>query len=275
MPGQMRLTVFFQSGTYGWTETLFPGVADGDYAAAVGAGSAYCAMRQGLLAAGAGTAPVIVGFRVSDDTIFRDALVQLFQPPLAGTFSGVPETPFSACLVRLVAGPLWRRPLYLRGIPSTIVRDDGSYNPIPTWIGQINLLRNMLVGPPAYRVKTTVASPPSQIFRIQSLTPPNNVTTLLPTGFIPNQLIVVKGASRHRNPIGLHSVGPLIIGNSFTLNGVDLPADYVYFPILSLGVQAKNINYQPILAINDERITERKTGRPFGLPRGRRSPVRV
>jgi hypothetical protein len=275
MAGQMRLTVFFQSGTYGWTETLFPGVPDGDYGAAIAAANIYCPVRQGLLAAGAGTAPVIVGYRVSDDTIFRDALVQFFQPPLAGSFSGVPETPFSCCLVRLVAGPLWRRPLYLRGIPSTIVHDDGSYNPIPTWVGQINLLRNLLVGPPAYRVKSTVTSPPQPIVRIQSIAPPNNVTTLTPMGLVPHQLIVIKGPSRHRNPVGLQIVGPIIVGNSFTLTGVDLPADYVYTPLLSLGAQIKALDYHPIVSVNDERITERKTGRPFGLPRGRRSPIRV
>ena len=110
----MKAQIFFQAGDFGWTETWWPNVTPGDYTAAVAWCNAYVPVRQGLLVAGDADFPCITGFRVSDDSIFRDVLVQLFQPPLLGTATGPGESVFTALLIRLVSGPLWRRPLYLR-----------------------------------------------------------------------------------------------------------------------------------------------------------------
>lgn len=270
MAGQMRITLFFQQGDYGWTESYFP--PSTDYTSATAFANLLAPIRVGLLAAG-GSTPVMTGYRVSDDTVFRDALVQFFQPPLQGALSGNPLHPTTCLLLRLTATPLVRRPLYARGIPDSLMRADGSYIPGPA-LGAVNTLRNFLKGPPAWLVKTSLTSPLAQIFRLGNVTAPNNFTTIQPHGFNANDTVIVKGTSRHRNPVGIWKVGPGPGITTFTLVGVDLPADYAYVP-LSLGVQLKTFTYQGITIVNDERITERATGRPFGVPRGRRSPHRV
>ena len=156
------------------------------------------------------------------------------------------------------------------------MNDETFYTPTPGWLGLINQLRNFVLGSQGLAsIRTTVLSPPGPVVPIQAITPPNNFTTVAAHGFMAGDRVIIKGSSRRRNPTGIWTVGPTPGATTFTLTGVDLPADYVYYPVLSLGAQAKIVAYKPINFLQDERITERKTGRPFGAPRGRRSPHRV
>jgi hypothetical protein len=275
MAGQMRATIFFQDGDFGWTESFFPTVGLGDYAGAQTWAQQYAAVRLPLLCSLQGLGPVMLGYRVSDDTLFRDALVTLIQPPAPGGFSGQPASCFTALLVRLRAAPLFSRPLYLRGLPGSIIDVRTQYNPIPAWLGLFQSFRGFLLGQTGVNVKTTITDPPQRLFKISTINTPNLITTLAPHGFNAGDLVVIKGPARRHNPVGLWTVGPTPGLTTFTLNGCDLPADYVYSPPLSLSAQLKITSYKQVVSVIDERITERKTGRPFGAPRGRRSPHKV
>lgn len=277
--GQMRVTVFFEAGEYGWTETLFP--ATTDYNQAQTMATAYCNVRAPLMASGSAPAPGIIAFRVSDDSLFRDAFDQFFQPPLIGSASSGPLHPTTALLLRLTATALVRRPIYIRGIPADIMDNAGNYVPNFVTSGLINTYRNFLLATPGWKIRTTVSSPPRTIYSLASIVPPNSFTTTAPNGFNAGDVVIVKGSSRNRNPVGLWKVGPGPGLTNFILTGVDLPSNYTYVAG-SLGVQLKipatgltDLNYLAITEVTDERLTERRTGRPFGQPRGRRSPHRV
>lgn len=272
-----RITVFFQEGEYGWTETLFNSA--GSYLTLQLQANAYSAARQMLLCGGTpGFGPTIIGWRVSDDTVFRDAFVNFYQPPLAGLFTGTALHPTTALLMRLTATELSRRPLYLSGIPAEIMDANANYFPTPAWTVAINTFKTFITNG-NWQVKGQLGPTEPAALALSGINAPNLFVTQNAYPFVApadlGKVVRVRGRRINGNPVGLHRILNLTPPNGLTLAGVDLPADYHYSPPLSCSIQLQVAEYQTIQFCSDERLTERRRGRPFGLPRGRKSPVRA
>jgi hypothetical protein len=272
-----RITVFFEEGEYGWTETLFNSA--GSYLILQLQANAYCAARQQILTGGTpGFGPTIIGWRVSDDTVFRDAFVNLYQPPLAGLYSGTALHPTTALLLRLTATELSRRPLYLSGIPQDIMDANGNYFATPAWMIAMNTFKTFISNG-NWQVKGQLGAGEPVAFPLANIVAPNNFIAQGALPFVApgdlGKVLRVRGRRVNRNPIGLFKILTIEPPNGVHLAGVDLPADYTYHPPLSCSLQLQTAQYNTITTCSDERLTERRRGRPFGGPRGRKSSVRL
>jgi hypothetical protein len=267
-----RITAFFQQGTYGWSETIFNTAPD--YGTLLAAGLTYATQRAGFLGDGA----FLTEIRVSDDALYRDAFVRYFDPPLngktgpAGPNQALP--PNVALLLRLTSTEIYRRPLYMRGIPANIVDLHGKYAPTPAWTAGLNAFSVFLTTGSWQVLATQRTGLPTDRHALFQVSAPNNFTLTPPAPALAIGTVVrILGSSRNHNPVGLRKVVS-IAGLIYGLSGVDLPADYVYVPG-SLSLEIVNRITTTITQVQPETITRRATGRPSGAPRGRRSAVRV
>lgn len=128
----IRCTFMFRAPDYGWSETIYNNA--NTLAAARTQAKTLGDKRFLLLGNPSGNInnPKLIsgsakldGIRVSDDSIKGDSLVEVYGP--SSGFSngfGVPCDPMQTCLlVRLEAGTLHRRSLYLAGLPDDYVED--------------------------------------------------------------------------------------------------------------------------------------------------------
>lgn len=119
MPTNFKCNLFFGQGTYGWSETYYR--EEESYNACLEALDKLREKRIALLAKGASC----IGSRVSDDAFQNDG--QVLEPPNVPVEqvndpneAGV-DQPWTCLLLRLQAGPVYRRQLYIRGIPDEAV----------------------------------------------------------------------------------------------------------------------------------------------------------
>jgi hypothetical protein len=119
-----KITIFFDAEARtvgsGWTETWYsPAV---DYSVLLSQAMDYVKVRKELLGIGA----TIIAVRVSDDTVFRDALTRAVQGKdgFGNTYVNAgpdDHDPVQVSLLcRIEAGPLYRRSLMLSGLPDSV-----------------------------------------------------------------------------------------------------------------------------------------------------------
>jgi hypothetical protein len=288
VPSNIRATLFFTSDKYGWSETFFK-VAD-DLQAVLEDAVRMAVNRIRLC----GTNVELDYVRVSDDDIRRDSLVA--QPNLTAQLKksvrdvldvggegakpkeqkinvAAPDPadqPYSAILLRMEAGPLYRRPMYLRGCPdSIIVNPPGPVQPkewgdmFRRWVEFLKgnawgfKVLNRDVGNPA---KPITASPGVAPFQL----------TVAAHGLVQGQRVTVEDIKGEGAvPHGAFTID-VVDPNTIRLRGTT--GAFTYDRGGTVRLRVYKVATISSIIIRGE--TTRRTGRPFDSPRGRRRTAR-
>jgi hypothetical protein len=266
MPSVTRITLFFELGDTGWSESYHTGLDPTIFAfpSLIGQLMAY---RQAMLS----NKVQIVDVRVSDDLLFRDIGYVTSLTPAQGVLVGRTAAPTTALLLRMYGGPppyRYFRNLFLRGLPSTVV--DGR-----AYTGATNLIFNAAVNAFAFFLTGGLFS-----IKVKDITPPlseivssdavGNIVTLSPVaGIALLSHVQIYGVPRSFLKRRAYRVGVLTDPQHFNL----FPwGGQVLHNVGKIRVSADTL--VPLTKVSIERITERRVGRPFGVPVGRRPPVR-
>lgn len=274
-----KVNYFFKLDEAGWSETFYtPDLADAGVA--LDRARTLVVPRVRLLANDhlASINPRLAEVRVSDVAIQRDSLVFTVSPT-----DGVNATPviddavlpiFNSLLIRLEAGSLYRRQLYLRGIPKQLSGPGGIYRPNP--------LYNAVFGQYVLAVLASgfgilAWQKPGVFVPLQNIVNVTNgvdgVTINAPAhGLINQDRLRVQSAPGTHGVRG-NWVAKVIDVNNFVLIGA--PA----FTGTYLGGGKWYKRVQGVVAFTSmliESLVHRDTGRPFDSPRGRRKrPARA
>lgn len=116
-----QLTTVFNQGKAGWSETWYVQASNHDQALERLRG--VLPRRQGLLGGGAS----IEYIRVSDVAIKGDSSVQQLTNWSVSTAPAGADEPWDGVYVRCEAGPLYRRQMFLRGIPDNWAGPAGAF----------------------------------------------------------------------------------------------------------------------------------------------------
>lgn len=301
----IKVTYFFEEGAGGWSESYYQNAINvDDPQLRINAPNLLIA-RFGIMSQRVS----FLGSRFSDPTVFRDSRFHFptsgdiyagLQP-----FWNVQATELDTAVVnRIEAGPLNRRLNLLRGCPEFIVSDvDNSYVPFPAgagaaWSTKINQWSLALQGANFAGINAG-----QWLLWSDDRTSANTPTLAANVTLVDNSnryFNFTTGATAISRRIG--GVGPLAAvgagdgivitgaGSSHGLNGkwtvsvvdttLPLTIKYTVFPqrhLIALGqslqpfrVRAQNYIGVGIDNSRDEKLAYRKTGRPFGLLRGRR-----
>jgi hypothetical protein len=177
-----------------------------------------------------------------------------------------------------------RRSLILRGIPDANVVDGGQFSPIAGGLSTtfINALNNYI----AALKQTFLPGALGVTFGIRKLDPAApvafivnavaaaggyvQVTTSLATGYVGATPIVIRGRGIPTALKGRHTAFPT------GANTFQIASPYLLTPYTGFAIAVKlQFVYAPYTSITGTRIVTRNSGRPFGLPVGRKKPVRL
>jgi hypothetical protein len=284
-----RVTMFFVDGITGWSESHYDCTAQTLTAAIQNAATILVPARCQLLATG----PWLQYVRASYDNVYRDSQVAYLEPPgmLNGRVTNNPawfQNPanidFVTALLRGVGGDLYRKQIYVSGVP--VPDETDVLQPVndPNYLNAFINYERILTG--ALGTVTPVYGFPiwqrDQItFPLHPITAVLNVAPWTVTcpghGLIPGApppagtRVWIFGA-RYLPMLPKQKInGPWLVQNVIDANNLQL----LNFAILpgttvanaSLQVQMKNIiTYKSLIL---ENFTHRKRGRPFDSPRGR------
>jgi hypothetical protein len=261
-----RATFFFEGFGTGWSEQIH--LTTQNQAVAIASAIAYANLRIGLL-----VPPFEINdIRLSDDAVFRDILFDALNLPYVGTFPSLqPAAPSSTALLKLAADqtatPSVRRNMFIRGIPSSIITGR-NYTPTANWITALGKFVPLLANG-AYGIKAkTVGNVKAPIVSVIAAT--RTVTTNVDlVGVAQGSVLQILGVPRSR-----------VKQRTFTAESVtDLRhvvlRSWPYPDLVGTGFfRLLNYTIYPIKIATVFDIGERRTGRPFGVPRGRAALVR-
>jgi len=126
-----QLTTVFNQGRSGWSETWYCQASTHEQA--ITKLKSVLPRRQGLLGGGAS----IEYIRVSDVAITGDSQVQHLQDWAISTSPTGADEPWDGVYVRCEAGPLYRRQMFLRGIPDAWAGPAGGFPGSPPNNGEM------------------------------------------------------------------------------------------------------------------------------------------
>ena len=262
----IRATFFFRDNNdYGWTETLYN---QGDTLPEVkNRAQALKAFRIPLL----GESATMMGLRVSDDLIKRDSLLDDAPFRVGNSVlekAGDNDIANTALNVRLEAGTLNRRVLYLRGIADEIVKEGGRYVPTAQFNGRFAAWVLALSGD-GWSIKTRTDNP----------TPPN-ITTIAQdpgTGAVTFTTDANHGLTRNKAVVIKGIKGPSFLNGINRVFEVPTLTTFVVLSNRFLGFwfgtgTAQTLVYalRPSTGGRVMRATHRIAGRPSVPRRGRR-----
>jgi hypothetical protein len=283
MPRPLRVTMFFSDNITGWSESHMD-MVNQDLTTAITAATGLLApARVNLMATG----PWLQYIRASYDDTFRDAQVVYLPPPppdgsaqnrylnnplYKGTFSG---EPFVTALCRGVGGDLYRKQIYVSGLPYIDEFDIGSPLADPIFVNAFGVYRQALIGKYGFPIwKKDIQSYPLK--PITAVNPGPPVTVVVPNHGVPNppppgsRGFISK--ARYYSPNKIKFNGPWGISqvvDANTLILANFPPPGVTFQWVGGYFQYQT---KDVIAYTDvivERFTHRKRGRPFDSPRGR------
>lgn len=288
----IRMTAFFNgpSNTAGWTETLYdnPGSmtttltkADTVWRPArVAILSTLCSLRQ---------------IRVSDEAVLRDSFIKSYTASTGagqvdlptgasgggrGDYAvGAPQAGLSAnaLLLRLEASALYRRMFLMRGVGEGFFGGDGIYNPNPWMASYLAAFKTVMVGTAGWALKRQIAGT-ALIPNALAVAAGNYGFTLtfnganVPAGVAVNALIQLSSWIGTGNLNGRWRVAS--VSNS-TPDGTHSQATVYPKKRQITGtpgggfVRVITNDYANFTDVIPLRGVIKKTGRPFGLPRGR------
>jgi hypothetical protein len=266
-----RATFFFKdTNQHGWTETIHS--QKSDLPSVLTAAKAVVPLRVKCL----GQSSRLVYVRVSDDLVVRDS--QVYVVPLDDQVPKNPDLGTSdpantSLVVRLQASSLVRRTLYMRGLPDNIVEDAGHYSPTPLFSANFALWVSQLVSD-SWAIKTVDRLIVQHIITSVAqdvVTGRITVTTLDAHGLTLTSGVQIKGAKGAVAINGLHPIYALPSALSFVINSTVIIPAYLGGGLAAIPgyVLAQITQGTPV------RIGERKAGRPFDSPVGRRRKARA
>jgi hypothetical protein len=282
MPRPLRVTMFFSDGISGWSESHMD-MVNTDLTTAITAATGLLApVRMNLMATG----PWLQYIRASFDDTFRDAQVVFMPPPpldvtnqrflnnplYKGTNSGEPWT---VALCRGVGGDLYRKQIYVSGLP--YIDEDDIKNPLadPTFVAAFGAYRVALIGKYGFPIwKRDIQTYPQRL--ITAINPGPPITLTVPNHGVPNppppgsRGFISK--ARYYSPNRIKFNGPWGISqvvDANTLILANFPPPGAQFQWVSGFFQFQQKDVQAYTDVIVERFTHRKRGRPFDSPRGR------
>jgi len=275
-----RLTIFFEDGKYGWSESHFYRAPVTDLHQVINDGVILARARADLL----GTGPTINELRASFDDVFRDSFINVFNPPLqttlfAGGGSVPPEVtsdlPYSVTLLRLESGANYRRSLYLSGVPDAYQLDpNAQYG--AQWETNFGLWADQLADDPVNQTtglwgfKALQRPPDVPTFPITGITfgLPTIITAVGNTFTVGQRIHIrlVKQTPKKPSVNGFWYVlaktgDQVTLANSSFAGEAYLGGGIVY--------DAQTYAIKPYTDVRIVRETHRKRGRPFDCPHGR------
>jgi hypothetical protein len=273
--------MFFTDGETGWSESHYDLQASTLIGAITTATTVLVPARIQLLAAG----PWLKYIRASFDDTFRDSQV-FFAPPngfnAAGqnanniTWKNTPaNAAWTVALLRGQSGDLYRKNVYISGIPYSDVTDVSAPFQDATLTAAFQAYSAVLLNTYGFPVwQRDIATFPLR--PITAIQPGLNVFTItVPLHGVPNPPPAGSRAFlskvKYFNPNKLKLNGPygiisVVDANTLILTG---PPPPVGFAFVSGFFQWQSKTVVPYTQFFLERFTHRKRGRPFDSPRGR------
>lgn len=286
MANPMRITLFFDDGITGWSESHYDTVSSNLQAGVQFAVANLVPARVLMMASG----PWLKYVRASYDNVFRDSQVFFTaQPSLNSSNEYINNKNWSllqsaaewtTVLLRGVGGDLYRAPFYVSGIPYFDPTDTGTPQQDANLVAAFGVFSQALIRNSYGFVvwqRDQLTYPYKPIVSVAPSVPPT-------PGFVLNvPLHGFSGAFGTRvyvyNSRFAVSVGT-VLGKSpngpysYTVqdaNNIVIPNFRVPFPgtFVSGQIQFNQRGVVPYQSILMERFTHRKRGRPFDAPRGR------
>lgn len=289
MAGPLRVTMFFTDGETGWSEGHYDLTSTSLILAVEKAQVILIPYRTQLLANG----PWLKFLRASYDNVFRDSQVFFNPPPTNfaanGQYVNNPNwkllssaVDWTTALLRGESGDLYRKQVYISGVPYIDTADVGTPQADPVLIASFQNYTNKLIlngyGFPIWQRDTTT-------YPLQKVL----AAVAGPIGGQWNLTI-----NQHNFPVGAGnrvflSQMKFVVPTGVIKGHVNGPFTYVVIDANTIGVlgfspgpgttfvsgiaQLNQKSVAPYTNFFMERFTHRKRGRPFDSPRGR-SPRR-
>lgn len=270
MANYMKTVFEFQDTQgHGWSETWFS--SKGTQQQAIDAATAFIPATLGIR----GSNTSLTYIRCSSDDSKRDALVYSVPPGIGqapGGASVANDISNTALIIRLTAGPSINRTLFLRGIPDKIIANAGQVAPDAPW-GIAATAWSLGIQTAGFTIRSRdYTTPLIPITAIAALNPPNQIqiTTVAPHGLAIGQPVLIRGVK----PSGYISGFSRVYATP--TNGTFVILTNKILPFFTSFGAAGPVVYQntAITAIQIMRAGERKSGRVFGVPLGRRRGLR-
>lgn len=265
-----KVTLFFRSNSgYGWTETYYY-IGSGGVAESVTA--VLASRRKAILSDDCALDHARISTAFARDPVY-------FNLNLQGGFNGEWPGPSNADFVALLinlhsnAGGFGR--VFLRGVPDAFINAN-EFQPDTNYLTKLTQWENFLENPNIWGVQSTLSAGAKPKYAINTLTP------ILPRGytFLSQELVANEG-----DVIRVHGASvPGFNGEKTIIKKEDITTTFkwtvgggsppVANPVTDTVYVTKLIyNYVGIVLARQARVTRRNTGRPFGMRRGRQSPV--
>jgi hypothetical protein len=290
-----RATFFLEDGAYAWTETHYVIGSPPNLTEPLKIARTLADARTMLLPTysgdmGPGGGPQMTELRVSFDDVWRDSLIDpnvkrgspgaKYNKELEEDPNPRPEVPYSTALIRLQAGSLYRRSMYMSGVPQKIIIDpNGPFaGNDAAWLSAFNKYKKLLAGDGTnwgFKVALKTGDGVTEKFitgvqiaaGLVTLTIPNhNFPLLNPDGSFPT--VIIRGAklTPSRPTFGGRHIYTVIDANHISVPVTGLNAALVE----SAGI-ARPLIYQVKTYTSCDLVgqTHRKRGVRSGRPLGR------
>jgi hypothetical protein len=286
MARPLRVTMFFDDGITGWSESHYDTTAPTLTAAVLAATTILVPARRKLLANG----PWLKYIRASYDDTWRDSQVFFLPAPNIGAFGQYlnnlawntqsAAVEWTTVLLRGIGGDLYRKQIYISGIPFSDPTDVLSPQDDPTMVAAFQAYRSTLVnniyGFSVWQ-RDIIQFPYKTITAVQpAVLPYGGINLTIPAhGFaaVPGNRLwcwnfrylfqqIPVGV---RTPNGAYSFA-VVDPNTINVPAFRNPPTGIF---VSGQAQQQVKGVVPYQDIAMERFTHRKRGRPFDAPRGR------
>lgn len=268
-----KLTYFFQQDKYGWSETFYIEAVNLDAAKTVATANSVVNARAALLAQNSALGivnPSIEAVRISNIAVKRDAALYYLNVLGTYTTAGYADFPNTAILVSIKGkapgdtAERYRRSLYLRGQPDTLVINGGQFNPIGTWVANFNAWGSAIRAAGFGMMAKNVAPVPIVNSGMVNVGSDLEITTLVDHGFSVGDLVQIAGVLPKDIINGEFQVIPTS-STKYKILGVNIVGTPTWY-----GTSAKRtVSFIPFSSQLINRVGHRDTGRPFDTPVGR------
>lgn len=265
----MKVTLFFEMGKHGWSESFLHN--SNNHANAEVAADRLLQVRVPIMAKQAACTYI----RISDIAVKGDSRVIIPVPGgVKGQLSSDCDVPWNSALVRCDAGPLYRRHVWVRGVPddAVTVQADGKvkYDSALQQAAWNKYFNELVVG--GWVMKALNKNQATVSVWSATTASPIVVTTLVAHGFQPGQKVTIDRGKGMTYINGVWTVGA-VTALTYELVNSNPPA----LPLYQLNTARARLHVDTFEDIDKAeiiRLVHRQTGRPFDSSRGRRSARR-
>ena len=262
-----RSTIFFHQGTDGWSETYFHYSRNLSAQEAHARGRDLVKVRKWMLAQSA----YIDYLRTSDDLISGDSFIESYKETLLNNKLLGPTSPAHVAFqVRLNAGNLVRRMIYLRGIPEKIVGEIGGVVPDDQFLTFYNAWKKFVTDD-TWAVKSYDKEMPKLNIQAWANNPSSTrrIDLILAAAFAGKvgDMVTISGWPRNTGWNGPAVIENAVNATTYTIGRKNpFKPGFAVFPAF---LAPRLVKLYAISSADERLITHRIQGRPFGLHRGR------